>query len=150
MFHPESDTRVNPFLVRAHGLAALLTLLLAVVFGIIVSLQFIWPDFATALPSWGRLRFAHTQGIMLGWLGNAFLAFLYHAVPVLSGRAVFSDRLGLWLFALWNLAVMLPGWVLVLSGVSQPLEWAEFPLAVDLVVILALVLAAIQTAEVSN
>lgn len=144
MFHPEADTRVNPFLVRAHGLAALLTLLLAVVFGIIVSLQFIWPDFATALPSWGRLRFAHTQGIMLGWLGNAFLAFLYHAVPVLSGRAVFSDRLGLWLFALWNLAVMLPGWVLVLSGISQPLEWAEFPLAVDLVVILALVLAAIQ------
>ena len=30
---------------------------------------------------WGRLRYAHTQGIMLGWLGNAFLAFLYHAVP---------------------------------------------------------------------
>jgi len=144
MLHPESDTRVNPFLVRAHGLAAMLTLLLAVVFGIIASLQFIWPDFAAALPSWGRLRFAHTQGIMLGWLGNAFLAFLYHAVPVLSGRKVFSDRLGLGLFALWNLAVMLPGWVLVLSGVSQPLEWAEFPLAVDLVVILALLLAAIQ------
>lgn len=144
MLRPEPDQSVHVFLIKAHGLAAMLTLLLAVVFGIIASLQFIWPDFAASLPSWGRLRFAHTQGIMLGWLGNAFLAFLYHAVPVLSGRAVFSERLGLWLFALWNLAVMLPGWMLVLMGVSQPLEWAEFPLAVDIVVILALLLAAIQ------
>jgi cbb3-type cytochrome oxidase subunit 1/cbb3-type cytochrome oxidase cytochrome c subunit/cytochrome c553 len=81
---------------------------------------------------------------MLGWLGNAFLAFLYHAVPVLTGRRVTSARLGWWLFGLWNFAVMAPGWVLVLAGISQPLEWAEFPLAVDAVVILGLVLAAVQ------
>jgi cytochrome c oxidase cbb3-type subunit I/II len=39
---------------------------------------------------------------------------------------------------------MLPGWILVLAGVSQPLEWAEFPLVVDAVVVVTLVLAAIQ------
>ncbi|MCC6991137.1 MAG: cbb3-type cytochrome c oxidase subunit I, partial [Acidobacteria bacterium] len=38
----------------------------------------------------------------------------------------------------------LPGWVLVLAGVSQPLEWAEFPLVVDVVVVAALALAAVQ------
>ena len=42
--------------------------------------------------SWGRLRYDHTQGILFGWLGNAFLAFLYHAVPVLTGRPVTSVR----------------------------------------------------------
>ena len=94
--------------------------------------------------AWGRMRYAHTQGIMLGWLGNAFLAFLYHAVPVLTGRKVFSHNLGRWLFGLWNFVVMLPGWLLVLSGVSQPIEWAEFPLVIDVFVIAALVLAAIQ------
>lgn len=136
---------VEGSLVRAHSLAALITLLIAVVFGILVSLQFVLPDFGgDSLPSWGRMRYAHTQGIMLGWLGNAFLAFLYHAVPILSGRAVTSRNLGLSLFALWNFAVMLPGWALVLAGVSQPLEWAEFPLVVDVVVIVAFVLAAIQ------
>jgi len=140
----QAQAPVNTLLVRAHGLAALLTLLLSVAFGFIVSLQFIWPEFAADLPGWGRLRYAHTQGIMLGWLGNAFLAFLYHAVPILSGRPVTSARLGLWLFALWNCAVMLPGWLLVLAGQSQPLEWAEFPLAVDAVVMIALVLAAVQ------
>ncbi len=142
--HIDSSNPVNTRLVRAHGLAAFVMLFLAVVFGIVVSLQFIWPDFASLLPSWGRLRYAHTQGIMLGWLGNAFLAFLYHAVPILSGRPVTSQRLGLWLFGVWNFAVMLPGWTLVLAGVSQPLEWAEFPLPVDLLVIAALAMAAVQ------
>lgn len=132
-------------LVRAHAYAAFIALLIAVTFGIIISLQFIYPDFtADWLPGWGRMRYAHTQGIMLGWLGNAFIAFMYHAVPVLSGRPVTSRTLGLWLFGIWNFAVMIPGWILVLSGFSQPLEWAEFPMVVDAFVILALVLAAFQ------
>ncbi|MBT8147337.1 MAG: cbb3-type cytochrome c oxidase subunit I, partial [Gammaproteobacteria bacterium] len=136
--------QVDSILVRAHSLAAFVTLLLAVLFGIVISLQFFWPESTSGLPGWGRLRYAHTQGIMLGWLGNAFLAFLYHAVPILSGRSVTSRRLGFWLFGIWNFAVMLPGWVLVLSGVSQPLEWAEFPLPVDVLILVAFVIAAVQ------
>jgi cbb3-type cytochrome c oxidase subunit I len=137
---------VNTALVYAHGLAALVALLLSAVFGFLASLQFIVPDFGAGVPwlSWGRLRYAHTQGIMFGWLGNAFIAFLYHAVPVLSGRPVTSDRLGRWLFGLWNFAAVAPGWALVLAGVSQPLEWAEFPPVIDAVVVLSLLLLAVQ------
>jgi hypothetical protein len=54
---------------------------------------------------------------MLGWLGNAFLAFLYHGVPLLTGARVTSARLGWWLFGVWNLAVLAPGWVLVRIGI---------------------------------
>ena len=141
-----TEVRVDSRLVAAHGFAALVALLLSVAFGVIVSLQFFMPDLTAGwLPAgWGRLRYAHTQGIMLGWLGNAFFAFLYHAVPVLTGRPVTSSRLGVWLFGIWNFGMLLPGWILVLAGVSQPLEWAEFPLAVDAVAILGLVLAAVQ------
>ncbi|MBQ14527.1 MAG: cytochrome C subunit protein, partial [Gammaproteobacteria bacterium] len=135
---------IDSLLIKAHSFAAFATLLLAVVFGILVSLQFVFPDLIAVFPSWGRMRYAHTQGIMLGWLGNAFLAFMYYAVPVLSGRAIGNRRLGLWLFALWNFAVMTPGWILVLSGYSQPLEWAEFPLPVDVLIVIAFVMAAIQ------
>jgi len=138
--------RVDTQLVYAHGLAAMITLLIAIVFGIIVSLQFTYPDLTgdwLAL-GWGRLRYAHTQGIMLGWLGNAFFAFMYHAVPVLTGQSVTSRRIGIWLFGIWNFAVMAPGWILVLAGVSQPLEWAEFPLIVDAFAIVGLVLAGFQ------
>jgi cbb3-type cytochrome oxidase subunit 1 len=138
--------RVETGLVYAHGLAALATLFVSLAFGILASIQLLEPDVGAGTPwlSWGRIRYAHTQGIMLGWLGNAFFAFFYHAVPILTGRAVTSARLGHWLFALWNCAVMFPGWILVLAGVSQPLEWAEFPLAVDAFVVLGLLLAAWQ------
>lgn len=106
----------------------------------------IYPDLGrdVAWLGWGRLRYAHTQGIMLGWLGNVFLAFLYHAVPILTGRPVTSRTLGLWMFGLWNFAIMAPGWLLVLAGISQPLEWAEFPLVVDALVVVALGLAVVQ------
>jgi cytochrome c oxidase cbb3-type subunit I/II len=149
MTRTEDETkeyRVDTQLVFAHGLAAIVTLLIAVAFGITVSLQFFLPDLTGSLPAlgWGRLRYAHTQGIMFGWLGNAFLAFLYHCVPVLTGKPVTSRRLGLWLFGIWNLAFVGPGWVLVLGGFSQPLEWAEFPLVVDVFAIIGLVLACVQ------
>jgi cbb3-type cytochrome oxidase subunit 1/mono/diheme cytochrome c family protein len=51
-----------------------------------------------------------------------------------------SRKLGWFLFWIWNFAVVLPGWVLVAAGFSQPLEWAEFPLVVDAFVVLAFVL----------
>lgn len=144
--NPVAAPAVETRLVYAHGLAAILTLLISVTFGILASLELLVPDLAgnSAWLSWGRLRYDHTQGIMLGWLGNAFFAFLYHAVPLLTGRPVTSVRLGQWLFGLWNFAVVVPGWVLVLAGFSQPLEWAEFPLVIDAFVVLALVLAIIQ------
>lgn len=130
----------------AHGLAAVLMLFVAMTFGLLAGTQLLLPDLGAGLPwmTWGRLRYDHTQGIIFGWLMNAFLAFLYHAVPVLTGRPVTSARLGQWLFGLWNFAVVVPGWLLVLAGFSQPLEWAEFPLVTDAFIILALLLAAIQ------
>jgi cbb3-type cytochrome oxidase subunit 1 len=142
-----SPERIETKLVHAHGLAALVTLLISVAFGVMASIELLAPDLAAghgAWLSWGRLRYDHTQGIMLGWLGNAFFAFLYHAVPLLTGRPVTSVRLGQWIFGLWNFAVVAPGWVLVLAGFSQPLEWAEFPLVIDAFVVLALVLLGIQ------
>jgi cbb3-type cytochrome oxidase subunit 1 len=137
---------VETRLVYAHGLAALVTLFISITFGILASVELLYPEMAgrhTWL-SWGRLRYDHTQGIMIGWLGNAFFAFLYHAVPVLTGRPVLSARLGQWMFGLWNFAIVAPGWILVLAGFSQPLEWAEFPVVIDAFAVAALILALVQ------
>ena len=141
-----SSPTVESSLVYAHGLAAIVTLLISVGFGALASIELLVPDLAGNSPwlTWGRLRYDHTQGIMLGWLGNAFFAFLYHGVPVLTGRRVTSVKLGQWIFGLWNFAVVAPGWILVLAGFSQPLEWAEFPLVIDVFVVLALILALVQ------
>ena len=129
-------------LIRAHVFASLVTLLISVGFGITAATKFNFPDFlgGHAWLTWGRLRYNHTQGIFFGWLGNAFLAFSYYVVPRLANRPVLSRRLGWFLFWIWNGAVVLPGWVLVAAGFSQPLEWAEFPLVVDAFVVLAFIL----------
>ena len=129
-------------LIRAHIFASLATLVISVLFGILVATKFSFPEFlgGQGWLTWGRLRYNHTQGIFFGWLGNAFLAFFYYAVPRLANRPVLSSKLGWFLFGIWNFAVVLPGWVLVAAGFSQPLEWAEFPLVVDAFVVLAFVL----------
>jgi cbb3-type cytochrome c oxidase subunit I len=114
----------------------------SVLFGILVATKFTFPEFlgGHGWLTWGRLRYNHTQGIFFGWLGNAFLAFFYYVVPRLANRPVLSRKLGWFLFCIWNFAVVLPGWVLVAAGFSQPLEWAEFPLVIDAFVVLAFIL----------
>src|SRR6202049_776731 len=133
-------------LIRAHVFASLVTLVLSVLFGLLVATKFTFPEFlgGHGWLTWGRLRYNHTQGIFFGWLGNAFLAFLYYAVPRLANRPVLSRKLGWFLFFIWNFAVVLPGWVLVAAGFSQPLEWAEFPLGVAAFVVLAFILMVFQ------
>jgi cbb3-type cytochrome c oxidase subunit I len=138
--------RVEVGLVRAHAFAALAMVLWSALLGLVIALKFHWPDLMgeRAWLTWGRLRYAHTQGIFFGWLGNAFLMFLYHAVPRLAGRPVVGRTLGWVLFLTWNFLVVIPGWVLVMAGYSQPLEWAEFPLITDAFVVLAFVMMAMQ------
>src|SRR5260370_14104873 len=141
-----SDQRSESALVRAHGIAALSMVLVSALFGALVALKFVLPDFlgGAAWTTWGRLRYNHTQGILFGFLGNAFLAFLYHAVPKLAQRPLVSRRLGWWLFGIWNFCVVLPGSFLLFAGFGQPLEWAEFPLIVALFVVLAFILSIVQ------
>jgi len=138
--------RVDFDLIRCHGHAALITVLISALLGILVATKFNFPTFlgGHAWETWGRLRYNHTQGIFFGWLGNAFIAFCYFVVPRLTNRPVTSRKLGWVIFWLWNFVVVLPGWILVCAGFSQPLEWAEFPIIVDVFVILAFLLMLVQ------
>src|ERR1700752_2150736 len=129
-------------LIPAHVFPSLVSVGISGPFGILVATKFSFPEFlgGHSWLTWGRLRYNHTEGIFFGWLGNAFLAFFYYAVPRLANRPVLSRKLGWVLFCIWNFAVVLPGWVLVLNGISKPLEWGEFPHIVDAFVILAFIL----------
>lgn len=133
-------------LVRAHVYAAFVGLILSALFGLIVSIKFHVPEFLTnhAALTWGRLRYDHTQGILYAWLGNAFIAFIYYAVPYLTRRPVTSERLGWVMFFVYNFVAILGGWTLVLSGILQPLEWAEFPLAIAAVIEICFALTIVQ------
>jgi len=135
-------------LIRAHTFAAFAGLLLSSLFGILVAVKFSSPAFlgGHGWDTWGRLRYDHTQGILYSWLGNAFIAFLYYAVPILTRRSISSARLGWVMFWVWNVVAVLGGWTLVLAGQSQPLEWAEFPLCIAAVIEVSLLLLIVQFA----
>jgi cbb3-type cytochrome oxidase subunit 1/mono/diheme cytochrome c family protein len=142
------SSRINYKLIRAHSYAAFGGLVLSALFGLMVSIKFHAPSFlgGHAWDTWGRFRYDHTQGILYAWLGNAFIAFLYYAVPLLTNRGISSSRLGWMIFWLWNAIAVLGGWSLVLAGSSQPLEWAEFPLGIAAVIEVALILLIVQFA----
>lgn len=141
-------------LIKAHGYAAFAGLVISALFGTVVAIKFVWPQFlgSEAWATWGLLRYNHTQGILFGWLCNAFIAFFYHATPRLAGRAVLSRRLGWILFFVWNLGTVLTGWGLVEANLDQwlfaikPLEWTEFPPIVNLMTELGLLLVVLQFA----
>jgi cytochrome c oxidase cbb3-type subunit I/II len=145
-----NETQASPAiaykLVRAHTYAAFAGLILSALFGLMVSIKFHAPAFLSGhgWDTWGRLRYDHTQGILYAWLGNAFIAFLYYAVPFLTRKKITSERLGWGMFWTWNLIAVLGGWSLVLAGSSQPLEWAEFPLGIAAVIELSLLLLLVQ------
>src|SRR5260370_18784863 len=104
-----SERRIETRLIRAHGIAALAMVVVSALFGLLVATKFVLPDFlgGPAWATWGRLRYNHTQGILFGFLGNAFLAFLYYAVPRLPVRPVLSPRLVWWLLVMFHFCVCL-------------------------------------------
>ncbi len=149
---PLGATRLSPAthtetaLIRAHGLAALAMVGYVALLGLTIAAKFNLPDLLgdASWLTWGRLRYSHTQGVFFGWLGNAFLAFCYYAVPRLAERPVTSRGLGWLLFVIWNFLLVIPGWILVHAGFSQALEWGEFPLVIDVVAVVGLLLACVQ------
>ncbi len=94
--------------------------------GVWVAAQLAWPEltFGQAWSSFGRLRPAHTTGVIFGFGGNALIATSFHVVQRTS-RARLADQVSPW-FVLFgfNLFCLLAvtGY---LMGITQSKEYAE-------------------------
>ena len=101
--------------------------------GVWAAAQLAWPslNFDTAWASFGRIRPAHTTGVIFGFGGNALIATSFHVVQRTS-RARLADQLSPWfvLFG-YNLFCILAvtGY---LMGVTQSKEYAEAEWYADL------------------
>src|SRR5581483_6431303 len=93
--------------------------------------------------SFGRLRPAHVNVMIFGWLSQAYAAAMLYIVPRLSRTRLFSERLAHLNWWLWNLMVALAAITLPL-GLSQGREYAEMIWPLDLLFVLNIVLLAVN------
>ena len=76
--------------------------------GIIAAFKFIIPDLFYGFNwlSWPRIRPAHVQGMVFGWLLPIYMAMFYYIVPRLTGAKLFSEKLGIATTLLWSFGVL--------------------------------------------
>jgi cbb3-type cytochrome c oxidase subunit I len=120
----------------AFFIGATVLILLGITEGLVMVIQFVFPDFGAGI-QWlvlGRIRQSHTNTVMFGFLSMGQMGFWYYVVPRLTGRKLWSEPLGVLAAILWGGAVLV-GVVLELFGFSQGREYAEMIYWVDVAVI---------------
>ena len=123
---------VDRALVRAHLAAGMTFFVIAVLTGLLFSLQFLqlYPFPTLQLLSPGRVRMLHTSSIAFGFFVNCFYGLMYWVVPRLTGRPTLSRTLGWVTFVVWQIIVVASS-LGILAGHAQGIEWGETPTWVD-------------------
>jgi len=133
-FFKRDNSAATSFLV-----SAAIWLVIGTVFGLVLTIEFVFPDFARGIPwlVFGRLRQAHVNTVLFAWLSGAMMGVWLYIVPRLTGRKIFSEALGHVSSIAWNLSLLL-GIVAILNGQTQGREYAEMIWVVDVAVMLVL------------
>jgi cytochrome c oxidase cbb3-type subunit I len=108
------------------------------VIAIVLAAKFVWPQLlGTIAPlTYGRLRPLHVNGMLFGWLLAADMGLAYYIVPRLCGVKLWSEKLGVATAVLWNV-IVLGAVVMLLAGMNQGWEYAELPMSLDVLVVVA-------------
>jgi cytochrome c oxidase cbb3-type subunit 1 len=77
--------------------------------------------------------------MLFGWLLAADMGLVYYVVPRLCGVRLWSEKLGVATAILWNV-IVLGAVVSLLAGWNQGLEYAELPMPLDILVVIAWVM----------
>jgi cytochrome c oxidase cbb3-type subunit 1 len=108
---------------------------------LIIAAKFVWPQLLGTIPmfGYGRLRPLHVNGMLFGWLLAADMGLIYYIAPRLCGVKLWSEKLGVATVVLWNV-IILGAVVSLLMGWNQGFEYAELPLPLDVLVVVAWVM----------
>ncbi len=131
--HPERLSRYYDDPIKVGIVLTMIWAVFGMFVGVWAAAQLAWPslNFDTSWTSFGRIRPAHTTGVIFGFGGNALIATSFHVVQRTS-RARLADQFSPWfvLFG-YNLfcLVAVTGY---LMGVTQSKEYAEAEWYADL------------------
>ncbi len=135
MFDKENSASAN------FMLSAAVWIILGTFMGLGLALEFVFPDLFSGIPwlVFGRLRQAHTNTVMFAFLSGGMMGLWLYIVPRLTGRKLWSERLGNLCMLLWNVALF-AGVLGLLNAYTQSREYAELVWGVDVAVMVVLVL----------
>lgn len=130
------DTSAKWFLI-----SAIVYFFIVGIVALTIAAKFVWPEMlGTVAPlSYGRLRPVHVNGMLFGWLLAADMGLSYYIVPRLCGVRLWSEKLGVATAVLWNV-IVLGAVAALMAGWNQGFEYAELPLPLDVLVVIAWVL----------
>lgn len=127
-------------------ITAIVWLVVGTFIGLLAGALMTWPDLIRNVPqlTFGRLRAAHTNGVLIGWLSMGYVACMFYIVPVLAGqKKLWSERLGNITMIAWN-ALMFFGLISLLNGYTEAREYAELTGLFDWLVIAGLLLVGVN------
>jgi cbb3-type cytochrome c oxidase subunit I len=135
VFTKQNSASVNFMLTAAAWIV------FGVLMGLTLALQFVFPDLFRGLPwlVFSRLRQAHTNTVMFAFLSGGMMGLWLYIIPRLTGRQLWSERLGNISMLLWNVAVLV-GVVGLVTAHTQSREYAEMIWIVDVGVMVVLIL----------
>ena len=130
--------------------AAVFWLLVPGVLGLTLASFLYHPTLADQLPlaikpylSFGRLRPAHVNVAIFGWLSQVYYAAILFIVPRLTRTELFSEKLAHVNWWLWN-GMVLAALITLPMGLTQGREYAEMIWPLDVLFLLNIVLLAIN------
>jgi cytochrome c oxidase cbb3-type subunit I/II len=110
-------------------------------FGFIMAIKFFVPTFLTDVDwlTFGRIRPAHVNGLLFGFLSSGLIGIMYYVVPRLCNACLFKPIIGKLAAVLWNGGVI-AGVLMILTGNTQAREYAEMPWIIDVAIMITLIL----------
>lgn len=113
---------------------------IAVLVGILIAFQLVYPDLnAAPWLTFGRLRALHTNGAIFAFVGNAIFAGVYYSLQRLLKTRMASDLLSTIHFWGWQLIILAAVLTLPL-GFTSSKEYAELQWPIDIAIALVWVI----------
>ena len=109
--------------------------------GLILAIKFFYPTFLSDAfwLTFGRVRPAHVDGVLFGFLSSGLIAAMFYIVPRLCNSPLYKPKLAMVNAGIWNFGV-LAGEILLLLGYTQAREYAEYIWPIDVVIMICLII----------
>ena len=123
----------RPDSAALHGLmSGAVWFVIGTLLGLVMSDELTTPDIFAGIAQlvFSRLRPAHINIVLFGFLSTAFFGAWYFIVPRLCKTPLRSNRAANILLVLWNLGVLV-GALAVMWGDTKGKEYAEYPMYID-------------------